>query len=992
MILPPHDVTPELIRAALAHIPANLPRDEWARVGMAIKSEYPDSTGFDLFDAWSASAGDRYNKKAVASTWRSIKAGGGVAVATLLHLAKEHGFELPAPGEKSAPPTAAELAERDRQRAARELQEQAARDASHTQAADQAAAQWAEASESGASPYLVRKAVKPYGVRFAAGGWLLVPLRDAAGKLWNLQRIAPAKPTKGSDKLFLKGGRKSGLWHLVGESTSGDTDTGPAVLLIAEGYATASTLHQATGYPVAVAFDAGNLQHVARALRELHPAALLVVCGDDDRETEQESGTNPGRVKATAAARASRGLAVFPEGLPAGGSDFNDQAAHVTAEQGTAAGLEAVRRTVAAAIDAHTTPQASAQQVKGTKARGQGGQRQPNGASGPPSVPPGAPPGEPDESSDKAAPDWDRFTVSDAGVFYQGVDRNGEPTKPEWVCSRLDVVALTNDQDGNGWGYLLNFADPLGRGKQWAMPSRMLAGDGAEYRGALMGMGLRIATNPRARNLLTQHIQTRQPGAFAVCTDKTGWHGRSFVLPHETIGEGSERVVFQSESAQENTFRVRGSSEKWRDRVSLLCAGNSRLVLAVAAAFAGPTLRLAGMEGGGFHMRGDSSTGKSTTQVVAASVYGNPDRFKQSWKATDNALEGVAAQHNDCLLILDEIGEVDPKLIGDIAYMLAGGFGKARAARTGVPRPRQTWRVLFFSTGEKSLYDHMQEAGKRTRAGQENRMADIPADAGKGMGVFEDLHGHDGGAAFSRHLVAQASACHGAAGRAWLHWLTDNAEGLRERIRMLAQRIELQIVPEAGGGQVQRVGARFALVGAAGELATAAGLTGWAVGEAERAARDCFNAWLVARGGIGNSEETSMLRQVRHFLEANGDGRFTTWHRAHDDHAPRVGLRAGVKRLIGSNGLPIGVRKTPEFAHEISDPEGESVEFFILPEVFKSEICKGYDPEAMARVLRDRECLRATEAGRFTVSLTLPGGIGKARCYHVNARIFALDL
>ena len=134
-----------------------------------------------------------------------------------------------------------------------------------------------------------------------------------------------------------------------------------------------------------------------------------------------------------------------------------------------------------------------------------------------------------------------------------------------------------------------------------------------------------------------------------------------------------------------------------------------------------------------------------------------------------------------------------------------------------------------------------------------------------------------------------------------------------------------------------------------------------------------------------------MLRQVRHFLEANGDGRFTTWHRAHDDHAPRVGLRAGVKRLIGSNGLPIGVRKTPEYAHEISDPEGESVEFFILPEVFKSEICKGYDPEAVARVLRDRECLQAKEPGRFTVSMSLPGGIGKARVYHVTARIFALD-
>ncbi|UCU95241.1 hypothetical protein [Hydrogenophaga taeniospiralis] len=108
-----------------------------------------------------------------------------------------------------------------------------------------------------------------------------------AGKLWNLQHIAPAKPGSGSNKLFLKGGRKSGLWHLVGDLASDDTTTtGPAVLLIAEGCATAATLHEATSYPLAVAFDAGNLQHLASALHQLHPSALQVVCCDEDRETK----------------------------------------------------------------------------------------------------------------------------------------------------------------------------------------------------------------------------------------------------------------------------------------------------------------------------------------------------------------------------------------------------------------------------------------------------------------------------------------------------------------------------------------------------------------------------------------------------------------------------------------------------------------------------------------------------------------------------------
>ena len=80
------NITPDLIRAALAHIPANLAREDWARVGMAIKSEYPDATGQDLFEAWSAKA-DNHDPRATRSTWRSIKAGGGVGVGTLLHLA-----------------------------------------------------------------------------------------------------------------------------------------------------------------------------------------------------------------------------------------------------------------------------------------------------------------------------------------------------------------------------------------------------------------------------------------------------------------------------------------------------------------------------------------------------------------------------------------------------------------------------------------------------------------------------------------------------------------------------------------------------------------------------------------------------------------------------------------------------------------------------------------------------------------------------------------
>jgi putative DNA primase/helicase len=975
-----HSITPDLIRAALHHIPANLPRDEWARVAMAIKSEYPDDTGRDLFTEWSETA-DGFDSKATRSTWQSIKAGGGVAIGTLLHMAKQSGFVMPKVDQAASLPDPATAARLAFERAERDRLQNEMTASRHAAASDEALALWAVASDTGESPYLDRKGVQGHGVRFAHDGVLLVPLRDAAGHLWNVQTIAPEKPFNGTDKLFQKGGRKSGLWHWCGDPA------GASVLLVAEGYATAASLHQATGRPVAVAFDAGNLAPVAKALHQAHPAALIVLCGDDDADTHARTGHNPGRDKATAATRAVQGLAVFPEGLPTGASDFNDLHA--------AAGLDAVRMLIEAAIDAHQAAQATAKttrqtaaQTTQTKNQGNRIQGKRNKSSGPNTPPPSIA-----GDTDRA---YEPFAVDDSGVWFTGADQDGKRKPPEWICSPLTVEAFTRDQDGGGWGYYLAFADPLGHQRNWAMPARMLSADGGEYRATLLNMGLRIATTPRARNLLTQYLQSRTPAEFASCTDRIGWHGRAFVLPRETITNGAdaERIVFQSDSPIENTFKAKGNPEQWRDRVGALCVGNSRMVFAVSCAFAGPLLRPAGMESGGFHYRGDSSSGKTTALKLAASVYGGAN-YLQRWRATDNALEAIAAQHCDGLLILDELAQIDPKTAGECAYMLANEQGKARATRTGTPRTRQAWRLLFLSAGELGLADHMAEGQKRTRVGQEVRMVDIAADAGAGLGAFENLHGMAGGAAFAKHITGQAQAVYGAPGRAWLQWCCDHADTLKAGIRNASNQLAAAMIPAHSSGQVERVGARFALVGAAGEIATQAGLTGWPVGESERAARACFNAWLAARGGNGNGEIVAMLRQVRRFLELHAEGRFAMWHRGSDDHAPKTLQRAGVRRMLNAEGEPI--KTNSQFGAEYGDRmpaavgEGVSFEFFVLAETFKAELCQGFDYKAVARVLLDHGCLAPDKGRAYDCKPRLPG-VGLTWCYCITPAIFELDL
>ncbi len=143
-------------------------------------------------------------------------------------------------------------------------------------------------------------------------------------------------------------------------------------------------------------------------------------------------------------------------------------------------------------------------------------------------------------------------------------------------------------------------------------------------------------------------------------------------------------------------------------------------------------------ENGGFHLVGASSTGKTTCLHVAASVFGGKD-YIQRWKATSNGIEGIAKMYNDLLLPLDEMGEISPKDAGEVAYMLGNGMGKGRADKNGEARNRAKFRCLFLSIGEVNLAQHMLEDGKKAKAGQETRIADISADQGP-FGAFEFLH------------------------------------------------------------------------------------------------------------------------------------------------------------------------------------------------------------------------------------------------------------
>lgn len=309
------------IREALHCIPAD-DRDMWLRMGMAVKSELGEE-GFAPWDEWSQSASN-YNEREARAVWKSITPDGGITIGTLFHEAQKNGWRDDGTHQK---PTPEEIAERKRKAAERAAKEKAEEAARHKEAQAEAARIWKDARPVKEHPYLASKGITgAYGAK-EYNGALVLPVRDKGGAPHSLQFI----DEKG-EKRFLTGGRKRGCYFAIGKPDG--------VLCIAEGFATAASIHEATGCAVAVAFDAGNLQPVAKALREKFPGLRLVLCADDDYRTEG----NPGITKATEAARAVGGLLAVPDfgaNRPEKATDFNDLHQH--------AGKEAVKRCIEAA-------------------------------------------------------------------------------------------------------------------------------------------------------------------------------------------------------------------------------------------------------------------------------------------------------------------------------------------------------------------------------------------------------------------------------------------------------------------------------------------------------------------------------------------------------------------------------------------------------------------------------------------------------------------
>jgi uncharacterized protein (DUF927 family) len=560
------------------------------------------------------------------------------------------------------------------------------------------------------------------------------------------------------------------------------------------------------------------------------------------------------------------------------------------------------------------------------------------------------------------------FRLTEGAVLYIDPDPDKEPLR---ICGRLEVAAFTRDAKGDGWGRLLRWYDSEGRAHEWAMPMSLLAGDGGEYRARLLDGGLFIAPGRKIWSLLAVYLQTARREAWALCVARVGWHRDTFVLPGASIGlQSGGPVLFQTPFETEHCLNVSGTVDDWRNNVGRYCSGNSRLILTVSSAFAGPVLSLVGGESGGIHLVGGTSTGKSTALLVGGSVLGGGGRngFVQSWRITANGLEAIAELHNDLTLFLDELAQIDPREATETAYLLGNGSGKTRMSRNIGVRKKLSWSLLFVSAGEVTLADHAQTAGKRTKGGAEVRLLNIEADAGAGLGLFEDIHGTDSPDLFARQLKQAAARYYGTALREYLAFVAANRASVGSTLRGFQEDFLKRHVPEDATGEVFRAAQRLALVAAAGELATRIGITGWKAGEATDAAARCLRSWIEARGTTGSGDMEAAINQVRRFIGVNGASRFQSTKTRKDNQGNII-----PERIINRAGF------------RVDGEDGEASEYLILPEVFRSEVCESFDYKAVARALLQRGHLEC-QLPHLTKKPRLPE-VGSIRVYAVKSSI-----
>ena len=562
------------------------------------------------------------------------------------------------------------------------------------------------------------------------------------------------------------------------------------------------------------------------------------------------------------------------------------------------------------------------------------------------------------------------FELSHRGVWQQPKHEKGNSTL---VAGPIWMSARTRDVDNDNWGHFLEWLDDDKREHSTAMPAQRFHEVGGSVVPELASGGLFVMPG-RERNLL-QYLASFRTSRRLTSVGRLGWLAApgdelAYMFPDgvQTNGDGAHDFVYQPEkySPTTSTIRTTGTLAEWQDEVLSPIRDNPLLIFGACIGFAGPLLKPAQLESGGFHFFGASSRGKTTLAQVAASIFGcgadpaeAPDRaYIQRWNTTLNGLEGLAAAHNDGLLILDELQTCAAQDFRKVIYNLAGGQGKVAMTASRDLKPPRNWELLFVSTGEISIEQKIKEENNRISPGQRLRMLDIP--------VGENLIVNSKGARPEKFVTGIKRACakyFGTAGRTFISELTEQFSSFSDLQRTVQAGLEeaLSNLPSAGlEPEAKRAQKRFALIQVAGELAIKCGVLSIDRSEVTDAVRAARDAWIDGLGHL--SDAARGIEALTEFL-LRFHGRFKS--AVYDEKYAIINESFGYV-----------------------DPKER---WYLMTKEALLQAIKGHDPREVCKDLLRRRYLVVNEAPRLTYKKLIPELDVRVRLYAIRFRLLEAD-
>ena len=570
----------------------------------------------------------------------------------------------------------------------------------------------------------------------------------------------------------------------------------------------------------------------------------------------------------------------------------------------------------------------------------------------------------------------EHFIDPQSGALYKGQawsdSRDLIALRPVWIHS------LADDEFGQSYR-VIRFFNQDYKPKVVCFPSKWFTKTkDANIWGELLAQGMIMMSGKekyvsRYLDLMAHHSKVRSWAA-----SKLGWfeipgqeESPVFVLPDRVIGSTEdEREIFfqQQQEVVSKTISARGTLADWKTAIADKAKDNYLIMFAIAAGLAGGMTKLSGTASGGFHFWGLSRSGKTALMQCAASVWGNgsdPQVYSsktsiRKWNATANGLEATAQLHNDIVLCLDEIGELEPLELGKLIYTLTGGTPKGRSVEMGGLRNQAYWHIMLLSSGEQSTEQILKSVGQSKRGGQLHRLPDIRVDALENGIVQTD----DDPSELVDHFKDSCGKYYGTAGPVFISWLLKEMKerGYKEFKKEILDNVKTMKTLLVSGidplpNEIEAVLKRMSAIAVAAMYASEAGVLDWTPG----AINDCMvfvrDLWLSDM-----EDEVSELDRALSELRSNIIANMANFEDLNDEKAKQPVKLMGFKNYDYIMILPRSMDEFCTYSKRQILNELQARKYLTVGEFDKSK-----NKPRVARKIPERQLVKE-----------------RPRCYHIS--------